>query len=161
VEPSVFSIRLPEEYGTGSAKLSWPEVRTRLERATHYWLATTRPDSRPHVVPLDGLWVDDIWYFGGSPETIYQRNLRANPEVVVHLPDAMAAVIVEGRAAWRKPGLADAKRLAANSKAKYGYAPPATTYAAGTWAVAPRRVLAWTSIADDPTRFEFTGTRAG
>jgi hypothetical protein len=153
-------MRLPEEYGAGSRTLSWPEVRTRLEQATQYWLATTRPDGRPHVVPVDGLWVDDVWYFGGSPETIHQRNLKTNPEVVVHLPDAMAAVIVEGRAAWRKPGLSDAKRLATGSKAKYGYAPPPATYSAGTWAVAPRRVLAWTSIADDPTRFEFAETRA-
>ncbi|MDF2747916.1 MAG: pyridoxamine 5-phosphate oxidase-related FMN-binding, partial [Propionibacteriaceae bacterium] len=93
------------------------------------------------------------------PETIHQRNLRTHPEVVVHLPDPMAAVIVEGRAAWRRPQLADAKRLVADSKGKYGYAPPPATYIAGTWALAPRRVLAWTSIADDPTRFEFVGTR--
>ena len=154
-------MRLPEECGAGSRTLSWPDVRTRLEQAMHYWLATTRPDGRPHVVPVDGLWVDDVWYFGGSPETIHQRNLRTHPEVVVHLPDPMAAVIVEGRAAWRRPQLADAKRLVADSKGKYGYAPPPATYIAGTWALAPRRVLAWTSITDDPTRFEFAGTRAG
>jgi Pyridoxamine 5'-phosphate oxidase len=160
VEPRVFSIRLPEEYGAGSRTLSWPDVRTRLEQATHYWLATTRPDGRPHVVPVDGLWVDDVWYFGGSPEAIHQRNLRTHPEVVVHLPDPMAAVIVEGRAEWRIPGVADAKRLAADSKAKYGYAPPTATFTAGTWALAPRRILAWTNITDDPTRFEFARSRA-
>ena len=153
-------MRLPEEYGAGSRTLSWPGVRTRLEQATQYWLATTRPDGRPHVVPVDGLWVDDVWYFGGSREAIHQRNLRTHPEVVVHLPDPMAAVIVEGRAAWRIPALADAKRLAADSKAKYGYAPPAATYTAGIWALAPRRVLAWTSIPDDPTRFEFAAVRS-
>jgi hypothetical protein len=49
-----------------------------------------------------------------------------------------------------------------DSKAKYGYAPPPATYTAGTWAVAPRRVLAWTSVAHDPTRFEFqTGSSSG
>jgi Pyridoxamine 5'-phosphate oxidase len=157
VEPSVFSIRLPEDYGRASRILSWPKVRERLEQAMHYWLATTRPDGRPHVVPVDGLWIDDVWYFGGSPETVYQHNLRRNSEVLVHLADPMDVVIVEGRATWRKLALADAKRVAAGSKAKYGYAPPPTTYTAGTWSVAPRRILAWTSVALDPTRFEFAG----
>jgi Pyridoxamine 5'-phosphate oxidase len=155
MEPSVFSIRLPGEYGTASRTLSWPDVRAQLEQAMHYWLATTRPDGQPHVVPADGLWIDDVWYFGGSPETVYQRNLRTNPEVVVHLADPMEAVIVEGQADWRKLELAIAKRLAEASKAKYGYAPPPATYTAGTLAVAPRCVLAWTSVAHDPTRFEF------
>jgi nitroimidazol reductase NimA-like FMN-containing flavoprotein (pyridoxamine 5'-phosphate oxidase superfamily) len=63
----------------------------------HYWLATTRPDGRPHVVPLDGLWLDDAWFFGGSAETVKSRNLKANPRAVVHLDDSERAVIVEGR----------------------------------------------------------------
>jgi Pyridoxamine 5'-phosphate oxidase len=63
----------------------------------HYWLATTRPDGRPHVVPLDGLWLDDAWFFGGSAETVKYRNLKANPRAVVHLDDSERAVIVEGR----------------------------------------------------------------
>ena len=39
--------------------LAWPTVRQRLEQAARYWLVTTRPDARAHVVPVDGLWVDD------------------------------------------------------------------------------------------------------
>ncbi|MEV0388431.1 pyridoxamine 5'-phosphate oxidase family protein [Nonomuraea sp. NPDC050643] len=30
--------------------------------------ATVRADGRPHVVPVDGVWVDDRLYFGGRPE---------------------------------------------------------------------------------------------
>jgi hypothetical protein len=106
-------------------------------------------------VPVDGLWVDDVWYFGGSPETIHQRNLRTNPELVVHLSDPMAAVIAEGRAIWRTLTQAPAKRLAAASKVKYGYGPSASAYTSGVWALEPRRVLAWTHVAEDPTRFDF------
>ena len=29
----------------------WPEARRRLAEADTYWLATVRPDGRPHVVP--------------------------------------------------------------------------------------------------------------
>jgi pyridoxamine 5'-phosphate oxidase-like protein len=137
VDPRVSSLRLPEAYGKPSRTLSWPNVRTRLEQADHNWLATTRPDGRPHVVPVDGLWVDDVWYFGGSAETVHQRNLTTNPDVVIHLADAMEAVIVEGRATWSQLELAEAKRLASASKAKYGYAAPPATYAAGTWGGRP------------------------
>lgn len=47
-------------------------------------------------MPLDGVWLDDAWYFGGSSATVKQRNLTANPRAVLHLEDAMSAVIVEG-----------------------------------------------------------------
>jgi hypothetical protein len=148
-------MRLPLAYGSPSRTLAWPSVQQRLEQALHYWLATTRPDGRPHLVPVDGLWLDGVWYFGGSSEAVYQRNLRTNDEVVVHLEDAVRAVIIEGRATRHLPRLDEAARLAAASKTKYGYAPPVEAYTSGVWAVSPRRVLAWDSVAEDATRFEF------
>ncbi len=148
-------MRLPPAYGSPSRRLGWSGVQQRLERARHYWLATTRPDGRPHVVPVDGLWLADVWYFGGSSETVHQANLRRNDEVVVHLEDAEQAVIVEGRAAWRVPGLETATRLAGASEAKYGYAPPPEAYTSGVWTLSPRRVLAWSRISEDATRFVF------
>ena len=153
--PRTSSIRLPAEYGTPAQTLPWEDVRSRLERASQYWLATTRPDGRPHTVPVDGLWVDDRWYFGGSPEAIHQRNLRTNREIVVHLADPMEAVIMEGPASWRVMASSDARRLAAASKAKYGYAPPLHVYTSGVWTLEPRRVLAWTDFPGDATRFDF------
>jgi hypothetical protein len=42
-------------------------------------------------VPVDGLWVDGVWYFGGHADTVHQRNLRNNPEVAIHLADTTAA----------------------------------------------------------------------
>jgi hypothetical protein len=57
---------LPDAYGKAETTLGWEGVRARLTEAAHYWLATVRPDGRPHVVPLDGLWIDDRWYFGGT-----------------------------------------------------------------------------------------------
>jgi Pyridoxamine 5'-phosphate oxidase len=153
--PRTSSIHLPAEYGTPSQTLPWEGVRTRLEQATQYWLATIRPDGRPHTVPVDGLWVDDLWYFGGSPQAIHQRNLRTNSEIVMHLSDAMQVVIVEGLASWRGMAMSHARRLAAASKVKYGYAPPLRTYTSGVWALEPRRVLAWTTFPQDATRFDF------
>ncbi|HZA32575.1 MAG TPA: pyridoxamine 5'-phosphate oxidase family protein [Propionibacteriaceae bacterium] len=153
--PRTSSIPLPAEYGIAAETLAWPDVRSRLEQATQYWLATTRPDGRPHAVPVDGLWVDDVWYFGGSPQAIHQRNLRTNREIVVHLSDPMEAVIVEGLASWRVVASSEARRLAAASKAKYGYSPPLDVYTSGVWALEPQRVLAWTNFPRDATRFDF------
>jgi hypothetical protein len=155
MDPEVSPIRLPAAYGAGVRTLSWVDVSRRLTEATHYWLATTRPDGRPHTVPVDGVWLADGWYFGGHPDTVYQRNMRANPDAAVHLPDPVGVVIAEGRAEWVRPGPDEARDLTAASKGKYGYAPPPEAYTAGVWRLAPRRVLAWTNLGEDPTRFTF------
>jgi Pyridoxamine 5'-phosphate oxidase len=114
-----------------------------------------RPDGRPHVVPVDGLWLADRCYFGGHVDTVHQRNLRLNSEVVIHLADPVRVIIVEGKAEWVTPDAKAARELAAASKDKHGYAPPPSAYRGGVWALSPRRVLAWDSVAIDPTRFVF------
>src|ERR671914_763350 len=119
-DPAPELLRLPPGYGTPKAPLVWGDVRRRLEGATRYWLATTRPDGRPHVVPLDGIWLDDAWYFGGSPSTVKHRNLTRNPRAVLHLEDATSAVIVEGTCEVIQADEELAQRLAELSKAKYG-----------------------------------------
>jgi hypothetical protein len=155
VEPTAEPLDLPKEYGDVTTTLEWPKVRSDLERAERYWIATTRQDGRPHVVPVDGIWVDDLWYFGGSDQAIHQRTVAANPNVVMHLEDAMKAVIVEGEVRETRPTAAIAKRLAAASRAKYGYAPSVSSYQKGVPTLFPSRVLAWTSFPKDATRFRF------
>lgn len=147
---------LPPEYGSPEVTLGWGEVRQRLEKAPHYWLATVRPDGRPHVVPLDGLWVDDRWYFGGSSKTVKHRNLTAEPHAVLHLEDAVSAVIVEGTCDEVFPEDDLAAELAEQSKTKYGYGPDPSSYAqSGIWRLSPERAVAWTQFPRDATRFLF------
>jgi nitroimidazol reductase NimA-like FMN-containing flavoprotein (pyridoxamine 5'-phosphate oxidase superfamily) len=146
---------LPKEYGTPKVTLEWEAVRGRLESSERYWLATTRPDGRPHVIPIDGVWLDDRWYFGGAPQTVSMRNLRANQEIVVHLEDPMRAVILEGTAEWLEPSTEQATLLAELSNQKYGYDMHPEAYAKGVWALRPRRALAWTDFPKDCTRFLF------
>ncbi len=155
VAPRCEQLPIPAEYGTPSRLLDWGVVAARLRDARHYWLATVRPDGRPHVVPLDGLWLDGRWHFGGSPTTVKHRNLLANPNATLHLDDASSAVIVDGRCEIEKPPVEEARRLVAASEAKYGYAVPVDTYRQGVWALRPRRVLAWTELHVDATRFVF------
>ena len=153
--PRAEQLDIPPEYGSPSAVLSWPPVQARLEQALHYWLSTVRPDGRPHAVPLDGLWLDDAWYFGGVATTVKHRNLLSNPHVVLHLEDATSAVIVEGSCEIIQADEELAAQLADASAAKYGYGPPPATYRQGVWRLAPTRVMAWTDLTRDPTRFTF------
>ena len=77
--------------------LSWRFVDERMAGARTYWVATTRPDGRPHVAPVHGLWLDGTFYFGGDPRSRKSRNLAANPNVAVHPEgDDGDVVILEG-----------------------------------------------------------------
>jgi hypothetical protein len=155
MEPTAEPLDLPGGYGKATTTMGWDAVRQRLEQAPRYWLVTTRPDGRAHVVPVDGLWLDGTWWYGGSPETLHQRNLERDQRVVVHLEDTMAAVILEGTMRRVTPPPDLTRRLAAASKAKYGYAPPPGAYAAGVWSLQPERARAWSSFPADATRFRF------
>jgi Pyridoxamine 5'-phosphate oxidase len=153
--PVVESIRLPKVYGTPTQRLSWDEVDQRLGMALHYWLATTRPDGRPHVVPVDGIWLDGACHFGGAPETVHARNLRADPRAAIHLDDSEAATIAEGVAEVHTPTPEFARELDAAAKRKYGYSVGPDVYLGGVWRLRPTTVLAWTALYRDATRFRF------
>ena len=43
--------------------LPWSFALERLEKARNYWVATTRPDGRPHTVPVWGVLVDGVGGF--------------------------------------------------------------------------------------------------
>jgi hypothetical protein len=50
----------------------------RLTVARTYWISTTRPDGRPHAIPVWGVWVDGTLYHGGGDDTRRARKLDAN-----------------------------------------------------------------------------------
>jgi len=156
-KPIIDRPEFPAEYGNPKKRLAWPDVEAKLESATVYWIASTRPDGRPHVIPRDGTWLDGGLYYGGSPETVHFRNISANPEIVVHIGDGMEAIIVEGAVEIEKPDDAMAKRLSDASFEKYpqyGRMDP-SMYMGGVSVLRPRRVLAWTSFTENATRFRF------
>lgn len=145
----------PSEYGSPARLIEWHDVDGWLESAMHYWLAVVRPDGRPHVVPLDGVWLDFHLYVGGSPTAVWTKCLHGEGRVVVHAGHALRPVIVEGSASFEAVSELTAQTLAKTSKAKYGYAPPAEAYLDGIWRLAPHRILAWTEFPHDATRFTF------
>jgi nitroimidazol reductase NimA-like FMN-containing flavoprotein (pyridoxamine 5'-phosphate oxidase superfamily) len=156
--PTAEKLVLPEAYGRTTETLSWASVRAQLEQAKQYWLATNRGGGSPHVVPLDGLWVDDRWYYGGSPQTVHVRSVRANARVTMHLSDPWKVVVVQGEVRVVKPPPDLARRLAdlANEKyAEYGYTFLPSSYSE-PGVLFPRRIIAWSAFPKDATKFMFS-----
>ncbi len=66
------------------------------------FVATTRPDGRPHAVPVLVAWHDDAVYAFVSTGSVKVRNLRANQKVMVHWQVSqdtnLDSLVVEGNA---------------------------------------------------------------
>jgi nitroimidazol reductase NimA-like FMN-containing flavoprotein (pyridoxamine 5'-phosphate oxidase superfamily) len=148
------------DYGIPSGAkglLPWAHATERLAAAHHYWISTVGPGGRPHVTPVDGVWLDDRLYFGGSPSTRRTRNLADNPAVAIHVGDGSDVVIVHGQAEPLGAAAHDlAVRLSEAVQAKYGYGPRPQDYEAaanGNFVVKPRLVFAWKAFPNDVTRW--------
>jgi hypothetical protein len=156
--PRAGRLRLPAEYGVSKGTkglLPWSHVRGRMSSALHYWVCTVSPDGHPHATPVDGLWLDDRLYFGGSARTRRNRNLATNPAACIHLESADEVLILHGEARLHTPELAVAQRLVEASQQKYGYAPKPEDYAAMPIHVfRPRVVFAWRPPLKEATRWE-------
>ena len=158
---------MPDGYGVpeeASGTLEWQPVANRLQDALHYWMSTTRPDGRPHVVPRWGVWLDSLFWYDGSPDTVHARNLRGNPACTLHLESGSQAVILEGTSRPADPpGLELGGRIASEFRRKYGdlgYSPEADAWegddAGGLVVLTPNKALAWLDFPNDVTRFRFT-----
>ena len=148
MNPTVEQMEVPPGYPKPSQLLSWDLVTEKLTVARTYWLASVRPDGRPHVIPRDGTWIDGALYYGGSAATVHARNVGAAAPVTMHIGDGIEAIIVEGTATIEVPSPAQATQLAEASFAKYpqyGRMDPAM-YASGVLVLHPARVLAWTDF---------------
>lgn len=150
------------DYGVPKSKtglLAWADITKRLSDSKYYWICTVDSKNHPHVTPVDGLWVDDILYFSGSPQTRRNRNLITNPNVSVHLESGQDVVILQGEAHEQPPlDSALAARLAKEHGGKYGYGFTAENFisgGAGLYIFRPRTAFAWSQFPKDATRWDF------
>ncbi len=161
--------QMPEGYGVPDSSLGlldWSEVEARLIVSPQYWMATTRPDGRPHVVPRWGVWLDGRFWYDGAPTTVHVRNLTQRSACTLHLEDGWKAVIVEGASQPASPpGPELGARLAEAFAVKYqerGYEPEADHWegvaAGGLRVFTPATALAWFDFPADVTRFRFAST---
>ena len=97
----------------------WQWALERLEKSHNYWIATSRPDGRPHLMVVWGVWWQDALWFSTGPRTRKARNITADPRCVIGTEQADEAVIVEGTAEEIKDRT-NWKRLAEVYNSKYG-----------------------------------------
>ena len=70
----------------------------RLESEQNIWIATVRPDGRPHLVPVWFAWHAGKLYVCIEPDSVKGRNITQNPRVVLALEDGSTPIICEGQA---------------------------------------------------------------
>ena len=64
---------------SGRGVMPWSWAAERLVGAHNYWLATSWPDGRPHVMPVWGVWLDTAFWFSCAGTARKARNLAADP----------------------------------------------------------------------------------
>ena len=143
--------------GDGDGLVAWPDVVRRLEGAATYWVCSARRDGRPHSVPVWGVWLDEIFYFGTHRQSRKARNLVDNPYMTLHLDSSEQAVMVEGPA--RQIGDARLRALVDRAYAtKYDLAADAAGDDPNPiFALRPRSAFAWSGsdFAASATRWTF------
>jgi PPOX class probable F420-dependent enzyme len=150
----------PKDYGLSARSrtglLPWTWARRRLVRAHNYWISTTRPDGRPHAMPIWGLWLDETFLFSTSRRSRKALNLRRRPQAVVHLESGDQTVILEGRVREvRDPRVL--ARYADGYHAKYRFRPDPADGANVTYTLRARVGFAWRErdFPDSATRWRF------
>ena len=72
--------------GDAGETTSWEMARIRLanpEQPRTCWLATTRPDSGPHLMPVIGFWIDNAMHVVAGEGTRKARNIAADGRCVI------------------------------------------------------------------------------
>lgn len=114
-------------------------------------------------MPVWGAWLKDVFYFVGTGRKV--RNLRANPQAVVHLESGDDVVLIEGK--FEEIGRENRELLQLvddefmrkyetyrpsdhlNDRSKSSFPPD------GLFAIFPQLVIAWSGMASDATRWRF------
>ncbi len=152
---------MPDDYGikvadAGSGLMDWARVSEQIAAARNYWICTTRPDGRPHAMPVWGVWVHETFLFATSRASRKGRNLARQPDIVVHLESGDEAVILEGIA----EEATDPQLLAEFTEvydAKYQFRPDTSDSKNVTYALRPKVAFAWLEkdFAGGATRWQF------
>lgn len=122
----------------------WSWAEQILADGHNYWVATVRPDGRPHAMPVWAVWLDGALWFSTGAESRKARNLAARAECSVGTERGPNAVIVEG-AATRLAAADAPPGVAAAYGRKYGGGYPGDS---PLFRVAPRVAFGFSEEAD-------------
>jgi PPOX class probable F420-dependent enzyme len=76
--------------------IPWRKIDLPLRSQRSIWISTTKPDGRPHAVPVWYYWDGTSIYFTTPRSSQKARNLAQQPWVVVHAGDGDDVIILEG-----------------------------------------------------------------
>ena len=110
----------------------WSHARDELTGAEVYWLSTVRPDGRPHVTPLLGIWLEEALYFCTGSNERKAENLSVNRHCVLTTGRSSLDgldLVIEGTAEDVRDH-AELGRVANTYESKYG---PHFVAPDGTW----------------------------
>ena len=134
--PASYGVEPPGDF------MSWNEVEEKLAKARNYWVGTTRPDGRPHNMPVWGVWLNGMLVFSTDRRTRKARNIDSNPAIVVHLESGDDVAIAEGSVAV----VSDAaliKKIDSTYEKKYGMKVSTIPGDVVIYAMRPKVVFAW------------------
>lgn len=69
-----------------------------LASEQNIWFASTRPDGRPHLVPIWFAFVDGRFYVCTTANSVKVRNVLADARVMVSLESGSKPIVAEGTA---------------------------------------------------------------
>ena len=139
----------------GKGLLPWTWAVDRLLKTRTYWLATTRSEGQPHVMPVWGVWLDDAFYFSTGKQSRKARNLVQDPRCSICCEIGQDQIILEGSAQLMNDAELG-RRFADAYQAKYNF--DMEGFNELFYAVHPKTVFGFTT-ADD--QFTKTATRWG
>ena len=158
-EPKASRPNMPG-YGIAESKrgrglLPWTSALKPIANARNYWIATTRPDGRPHVMTVWAVWLDGRLLFSTGKTSRKARNLENNPHCVLCPRVEGQAIIIEGEAKrTAEPELL--KEFLKAYKRKYDF-DMSSMLDEPVFAVEPRVVFGWSEKTD--AEFTRTATR--
>lgn len=127
--------------------IPWNKIDNNLHAFRSIWVSTTRPDGRPHAVPVWYTWDGHSLYFISARHLQKSRNLSRQPWIVVHAGDGDDVIIIEGSVEI-VTDRAELKRVDEAYRAKYvdpGSGVQATIFEpeADLYRVNIKRIMAW------------------
>ena len=122
--------------------MAWEWATEQIAWSRNYWIASTRPDGRPHAMPVWGVWVDDALMFSTGGTSRKGRNIAARPAIVAHLESGDDAVVLEG-VAERVTDAGALARFVEAYFAKYQFRPDTSDGTSPVYALRPAVAFGW------------------
>lgn len=158
--PQPEALAVNPDYGLtelGPDHLQLTDVFARFGTERSWWVCTTRPDGRPHTMPVWGLYIDDRLIFSTDPKSVKADNLSRNAGIALHLESGDQVAVVEGTAV---PVTVDdiPTHFTRDYDKKYGFAVDPTEPGFGFFEVVPTKVFSWDEgkFVETAARWRFT-----